>query len=191
MTIALIGSLAAQTWLFARYDVHPFDIWLFPLPLWCFMIGALAYHAYARLRAIKPRWLMHYALGATAAAFALTITYNLFGTPRLLYLFAIATCLPGVVLLGRHNPLDDALGELSYPVYLIHPLATIMIITGKWGEYIAIAAILLVSWVVTRAVERPVDRYRQYRARRKSQALLSAPSLFSSRPTSVSPLHNS
>jgi peptidoglycan/LPS O-acetylase OafA/YrhL len=36
------------------------------------------------------------------------------------------------------------LGEISYPLYLIHPLATIIIIiiTGKWGEYIAIAAVL-------------------------------------------------
>lgn len=160
----LVASLTVQTWLLAPQ--------IFPLPLWCFISGALAYHAYAKLRIVKPWWLTHYALSATVVALALTLTYNTLSTPRLLYLFAIAACLPGIVFLGRQNPWDNALGEMSYPIYLIHPLATIIIITGKWGEYIAIAVILALSWVVTQAVERPMDRYRQNRAYRKSRTLL-------------------
>ena len=112
----------------------------------------------------KPWWLTRYALSATAVALALTLTYNTLSNPRLLYLFAITGCLPGIVFIGRYNRWDKALGELSYPIYLIHPLATIIIITGAWGEYIAIAVILALSWVVTQVVERPIDRYRQIRA---------------------------
>jgi peptidoglycan/LPS O-acetylase OafA/YrhL len=168
VAILLAGSLASQSWFIARFDAHPFDVWLFPLSLWCFMAGTLAYHAYAKLRRYKTRWLSSYAIVATVAAFALTATYNVFDTPRLLYLFAVAACLPGLVLLGRKNPLDGALGELSYPIYLIHPLATILIITGGWGEYYAVFVVLLIAWLVTLGVERPIERFRQYRARKKS-----------------------
>jgi peptidoglycan/LPS O-acetylase OafA/YrhL len=170
----LVGSLASQSWFLARYDAHPFDIWLFPLSLWCFMAGAMAYHVYAKLREYQPRWLALYAGVATVAAFALTGTYNALGTPRLIYLFAVAACIPGLVLVGRKNPLDGAVGDLSYPVYLIHPLATILIIPGIWGEYYAVLAILLVAWLVTLGVERPIERFRQYRARRTVPKLLAA-----------------
>jgi peptidoglycan/LPS O-acetylase OafA/YrhL len=168
----LAGSLASQSWFIARCDAHPFDIWLFPLSLWCFMAGTLAY---AKLRHYKPRWLSSYATVATVATFSLTATYNAFGTPRLFYLFAVAVCLPGLVQLGRKNPLDGVLGELSYPIYLVHPLATILIITGGWGEYYAVFLVLLIVWLVTLGVERPIERFRQYRAHKKSpQAVVAA-----------------
>src|SRR5262249_35730547 len=149
-----------------------FDIWLFPLSLWCFMAGALAYHAYAKLRDNKPHWLHLYAGLATTTVIAATATYNALGTPRLVYLFLVAACIPGLVLLARKNPLDPALGDLSYPIYLIHPLATIAIIPGRWGEYYAVAAVLFVAWVVTIVVERPIERYR--RNRRSEPKLLVA-----------------
>jgi peptidoglycan/LPS O-acetylase OafA/YrhL len=164
----LVGSLISQSWFWARYDAYPFDIQLFPLALWCFMAGTLAYRAYAKLREANPRWLSSYAGAATVTVFALTATYNAMSTPRLIYLFVVAACTPGLVLFGRKNPWDGALGDLSYPLYLIHPLAIILIIPGIWGEYFAISGLLLLSWLVTRGIERPIERFRQYRARRNS-----------------------
>jgi peptidoglycan/LPS O-acetylase OafA/YrhL len=170
----LIGSLAAQSWFVARYDAHPFDVQLFPLALWCFMAGTLAYHGYAKLRKDKPQWLSSYIIAATIAVFALTATYNAIATPRLIYLFAVAACMPALMFFGRENSWDGSLGELSYPLYLVHPLATILIISDRWGEYVAIAAVLFVSWLLTRIVERPIERFRRYRAQAKSSELLPA-----------------
>ena len=142
LTAALLAlSLFAQSSVITQYNSHPFPTRGFPLSLWCFMSGALAYHAYARLKANKPRWLTSYSVTATAAAIALTMTYNIFSTPRPFYLFAVAACLPGLVFLGRQYPWDGRIGDLSYPLYLIHPLATIIVMPGKWGEYIAISGI--------------------------------------------------
>lgn len=179
--VLLTSSFMAQTWgVHTQFEIRPFDFSAFPFPLWCFMCGVFAYHAYAKLRTAKPRWLTSYSLAATATLISLTMMYNSFGPPRLFYLFAVTICLPGLVLFGRRNPLDSAMGELSYPLYLIHPLATIIIITGSWGEYVSVLLILGLSWGVAQFVERPIDRYRQYRARRQDDAL--------HHPMSLSPL---
>lgn len=95
----------------------------------------------------------------------MTATYNATATPRLLYLLAVATCIPGLVLWGRKKAWDSALGELSYPLYLLHPLATILIIPGRWGEYFVVAVVLLLSWLIARGIEHPIERFRQNRTR--------------------------
>lgn len=166
VAVLLVLSLAAQCWFLARYDMHPMDIQLFPLALWCFMAGALSYHGYAKLKALQHQpMLSFYAVGATLVTLALTATYNSFAIPRLAYLAAVAICLPGVVLLGRRNRWDGSLGELSYPLYLIHPLAAIVILPGAWAEFVAIPGVLVLSWLVVRGVERPIERFRQRRVR--------------------------
>jgi peptidoglycan/LPS O-acetylase OafA/YrhL len=164
----LIASLAAQNWIMADSSRNPFDYQLFPLELWLFMAGSLSYRMYAKLRAQPSSGILTYSVAASVIVFALTASYNAFDTPRLLYLAAIAFCLPGVVLLGRRNPADGALGDLSYPIYLIHPLAEIITLPGQMAEPVAIAAVLILSWLTVRFIERPIERFRQRRVARRS-----------------------
>jgi peptidoglycan/LPS O-acetylase OafA/YrhL len=85
---------------------------------------------------------------------------------RPIYLLAATICLPGIVLLGRRNPLDNFLGELSYPIYLLHPIFTIFIIPGAtiWAEVAAVFGTLSLSTFLIFVVDRPIEAIRRRRA---------------------------
>ena len=102
-----------------------------------------------------------YAIAATLAVALLTAAYPWLPLARPLYLFAVALCLPGVVLLGRSNPLDKILGDLSYPVYLIHPLFMIVILPTK--QIVPVALSIALAYLLIVLLEKPLDLYRQSR----------------------------
>ncbi len=166
-TIAiLVASLVARLLAVAvgytaygnAYDFPPFEMAFF-------MAGSLAYRAYAYLRTQKSAWIEAYAYAACATIAALTVFYLAMPFARPMFLAAVSLCLPGIVLLGRRNPLDNFLGELSYPIYLLHPLFTIFIIPGAtiWAELVAIAATLTLSATLIFAIDRPVEAIRRRR----------------------------
>jgi peptidoglycan/LPS O-acetylase OafA/YrhL len=163
----LIASLVAQFLVIGNDKVNPLDYELFPFEAWLFMAGSLSYRVYAKLRLQQTRGVTIYCVAASVLLLAMTVTYDALSTPRVVYLVTAAACLPGAVLLGRKNPADGALGDFSYPIYLIHPLAMIVTIPGRHAELIAIAAVLLLSWLTVRFIERPIERFRQRRVGRK------------------------
>jgi peptidoglycan/LPS O-acetylase OafA/YrhL len=166
----LIASLFAQNWMMTHSGHNEYDYQLLPYELWLFMAGSLAYRLYAKLRTRQSRGVLIYSIAATAIAIAMTATSNSFATPRLVYLTAIALCLPGLVLLGRRNPADSALGDLSYPIYLIHPLGELMPLPGRMAELTTIAIVLVIALLMVRFVEHPIERFRQRRARLSTRA---------------------
>ena len=114
--ILLAGSLVARVIAVAigytaytdAYDFPPFELAFF-------MAGSLAYRAYAHLRTQQSRWISVYSLAACIAVALLSAFYLSIPFARPIYLLAVCICLPGIVLLGRRNPLDNFFGELSYP----------------------------------------------------------------------------
>ena len=166
-TIAiLIGSLVARlvavllgfTAYANAYDFPPFEMAFF-------MAGSLAYRAYAYLRTQRSAWIEMYAFAGCAAIAVLTIFYLAIPFARPIYLIAVSVSLPGIVLLGRRNPLDSFLGELSYPIYLLHPIFTIFIIPGVtiWAEVAAIISTLALSACLLFAIDRPIEAVRRRR----------------------------
>ncbi len=164
--VVLIASLLAR--LFAvvlgftayanAYDFPPFEMAFF-------MAGSLAYRAYAYLRTQRTAWIEAYSYAACATIALLTVFYLVIPFARPIYLVAASICLPGIVLLGRRNPLDNFLGELSYPIYLLHPIFTIFIIPGAtvWAEVVAVTGTLALSAFLIFAVDRPVAAIRRRR----------------------------
>jgi peptidoglycan/LPS O-acetylase OafA/YrhL len=135
---------------------------IFPFALAWFMAGALAYHGYLRLRPhCKEPGVKRYAIAATLAVALATLAYPWLPVARPLYLGLVALCLPGVVLLGRSNPLDKTLGDLSYPVYLIHPLFQIVILPTP--QIVPVVLSLGLAYFLTVLLEKPLDLYRQSR----------------------------
>jgi peptidoglycan/LPS O-acetylase OafA/YrhL len=145
---------------------------IFPFALPWFLLGALAYHGYVRLRPhSKEQGVKRYAIAATLAVALLTAAYPWLPLARPLYLFAVAFCLPGVVLLGRSNPLDKVLGDLSYPVYLIHPLFEIVVLPTR--QVVPVVLSLALAYLVIVLIEKPLDLYRQARVSRQPTESLS------------------
>ena len=160
----LVASLLAQLLCYHISELNPgWYSRILPFALAWFMAGALAYHGYVRLRPRSgERDVKRYAIAATLAVAFLTAAYPWLPFARPLYLCAVALCLPGVVLLGRSNPLDKVLGDLSYPIYLVHPLFMIVILPT--GQVVPVALSLALAYLLTVLLEKPLDLYRQSRA---------------------------
>lgn len=164
----LIGSLFARlisvilgfTAYANAYDFPPFEMAFF-------MGGSLAYRAYAHFRAQKSRWIVTYSYAACIMIALLSAFYLFIPFARPIYLLAACACLPGIVFLGRRYPFDNLLGELSYPIYLLHPIFTIFVIPGTtvWAEVAAVAGTLSLSAFLVFAIDRPIEILRQRRTK--------------------------
>lgn len=159
----LVASLLAQLLCYHTSALNPgWYSRIFPFALAWFMAGALAYHGYVRLRPhSRERGVKLYAIAATLAVALATAAYPWLPFARPLYLCVVALCLPGVVLLGRLNPLDKVLGDLSYPVYLLHPLFMIVILPT--GQVVPLILSLALAYLLIVLLEKPLDLYRQSR----------------------------
>jgi peptidoglycan/LPS O-acetylase OafA/YrhL len=164
--VILAGSLVARTIAVAvgytayinAYDFPPFELAFF-------MAGSLAYRAYAYLRTQKSKWISVYSLAACVAIALLSVFYLFIPFARPIYLLSVCICLPGIVLVGRRNPFDNFLGELSYPIYLLHPIFAIFIVPGTtvWAEIGAVAGTVSISAFLIFAIDRPIEIFRHRR----------------------------
>jgi peptidoglycan/LPS O-acetylase OafA/YrhL len=80
----------------------------------------------------------------------------------LLMIFTVAPLFFG----ARSHPLDNALGELSYPMYLCHILVGTLIATWLpegWqaGNALYVAAVIVAAIALDVAVIKPVDAFRR------------------------------
>ena len=88
------------------------------------------------------------------------------------YLLAVPLLLPGAVWLTKDSKFDNHLGSLSYPLYLLHPIFLALNITASHVAgiptpiFVVIASVLL-SILTAMMIERPIDRFRQWRVRQK------------------------
>lgn len=166
------------------------EIWgyhFLPASLCLFLLGSVAYHLYA----VAKRWRWTPRVGAASFA-ALFIIFGvswlrsgvMFGidratgydTPRLwAFYLAFAIALPFVFARFKSNRVDRFIGELSYPLYLVHGIVISQVYharsLGQWGygsQVIAVLGSLAAAWLVHVTVASPVDRIR---ARRAAQAV--------------------
>jgi len=136
-----------------------------PAQLWLFCLGALAYGAYAHLKG--SRRLGRLPLAAFCASLGLVCLYRLLPGPigAFLGVLLFAACVPLVFLHTRENRRDRMLGELSYPIYLVHFLVFSLLEawSGPLSAGMKIAAVsltLALSWGLYVSVGRPMDRLR-------------------------------
>jgi peptidoglycan/LPS O-acetylase OafA/YrhL len=172
------------------------EVWgynFFPGTLCLFLLGSLAYHLYARVKTRAAARSIGVAVGVAIALFALASIWREGGVlmidrvrgydtaPLWLAYVALALSLPFLFAASKSNPLDRWIGELSYPLYLVHGL-TIGLVFGKLhrpaGNFAWEAGVVLLSVAAAIAmfmlVDRPVDawRHRRFTRRRRAGAVL-------------------
>jgi peptidoglycan/LPS O-acetylase OafA/YrhL len=141
---------------------------IFPFALTFFMAGSIAYRGYVWLEGQRhSRAVDLYVIASCLVMILLTVLYPSLPFGRVVYLTATTICLPGIVVAGQRFRFDGVFGDLSYPIYLVHPLF-MMIFLGAGRptvipEILAIAGTLLICTGLVYLVERPIDRYRQAR----------------------------
>jgi peptidoglycan/LPS O-acetylase OafA/YrhL len=132
-----------------------------------FMLGALAYRLYALTRH-WPIWRKSVCVPVAVLVLSCVLLQVPADKPRMLYIF-MTLAMPFLFLVGNCFKFDGWLGELSYPIYLIHwPLISIILpIVGDsqplslW----AVPATIVLSVLFVVLVDRPLDRARQQRLR--------------------------
>lgn len=199
IVLLLAGSLAIRWGLIFGWGFSS-EVWgynFFPGTLCLFLLGSLAYHFSVQLKARAAAARAGVAIGCVMTAFSLWSLWRYGGvllieratgydTPRLWIAYiAFALALPFLFAASRRNRFDRWIGELSYPLYIVHGLV-LGLIFGKFHrpagdpawEVFAVLASLAAAALLFLAIDRPVDAWRHGRysapRRRGAAAILSS-----------------
>jgi peptidoglycan/LPS O-acetylase OafA/YrhL len=197
--VALLAASLALRWGLIFGLGFSSEVWgynFFPGTLCLFLLGSLAYHLYARIKARAGARTVGVVLGGAMTLFALASMWKGGGvllidratgydTPALwLAYIGFAVSLPFLFAASKSNTIDRWIGELSYPLYLVHGL-TIGVVFGKLhrpaGDLAWEVGVVLLSLAAAIAlfmlVDRPVDawRHRRFTLRHRAGAVRALP----------------
>jgi peptidoglycan/LPS O-acetylase OafA/YrhL len=167
-----ISSLALRALLYAGHQHHdPWTYRFLPTELVYFLAGVLAYR---HLRPAVLRSLAGPAAAGGAAAMVLSYQHVVLGREwgTIAFPFAIALLIPTIFTWSQHNHVDALLGNLSYPLYLVHLSVGLLLIDA--GHALSGPLLLVTSLAATAllylVVEKPLERTRQQRISRALSA---------------------
>lgn len=168
--IIIIASLCLILRLILIYKLKlsddPWNYRFFPTELLFFLLGALSFNA----KNFFEKY--HNQLIGYVLIFLLLITtlfYTLFTKSvitDIFYYALIFICLPLLFKLFSSNKIDAKIGELSYPVYLVH--TPIILIYDSFnlnlpkGPVVAVISIFT-SYLLIKLLIKPIEKYRQKR----------------------------
>jgi peptidoglycan/LPS O-acetylase OafA/YrhL len=164
LTIALLAARIPV----ASIDPSGFP-WLqrvWPLELYFFLLGILAHRLYAALElrdtAARPRPERWFALVVIVVIvlFAGHTMPTWRAGNALLLTMCLAVALPFIFSLSRRWAADRWIGELSYPVYLVH-MALLHVTAARADVWSYMAASVLAAVPLVLLIERPMDRLRE------------------------------
>jgi peptidoglycan/LPS O-acetylase OafA/YrhL len=165
-TKAIVGlallSLALRSLLRAYgLDHDPWTFRFFPTELYLFLFGALSFRV---SQLPKSKEFLRTSSGHIALFVALLVICSR-NTPLWLYpdlpklLFVL--CIPPVFALTKRSAIDRWIGELSYPLYLIHVLVLqILRFAGVRGNFPIILASVCAASLLMMLVDQPLQRLR-------------------------------
>ncbi|NID08776.1 acyltransferase family protein [Fibrivirga algicola] len=146
----------------------------FPSELLYFVGGVLAYKGYRQLKTSKlPSWL--YPLSALVVLMY-TLFFGLFhqwltdlgcpdGISSALYRLTIGVSLPFLFAYTKNSHFDNRIGDLSYPLYIVHFLVwetlSAYAIGGAYSNLYTLAIALAIAYTINRLVGEPIERVRQ------------------------------
>ena len=147
----------------------PWRYFFFPADLVFFLMGSLSYRLYAWL---QGRSMARYLGAGAAALLALCIVSPaLWTAPDLdqpiawLFYACVWICTPLLFNLTRASKLDNALGQLSYPIYLSHVLVIDVVRGLDLGHVdkglVATVVTIVLSAALYIVVDRPIERIRR------------------------------
>ena len=163
-----------------KYD--PWTVRFFPTELMFFLLGYLSYRIYLILRVKKvPPYVGVFSL---ASCVVFTVLFNFlpavsfrwfpFSVKEILYFSMIIVSIPILFNYLKNNKLDSKIGELSYPVYIVH-LLVIGIVGGFGHKYskaflmtgaaYALASIIA-AYFLNVAIALPIEKFRQARLKK-------------------------
>ena len=166
IAIVALASLALRAGVGEAFGFSP-SRWpdkAFPAVLCLFLLGALAYRFGGAVSRIPPAW----GVGLQIAILALIVNYNFLfdgADGRIILLPLIAVSLPIIFQTYRNSRIDRFIGDLSYPIYIVHILVIMLADRFVAGDIFwqVTAGTLAASVALLVFVDRPIDKWRQRR----------------------------
>ena len=165
--VAIIGAalflrLAAGSAL--GFSGDPWNYRFFPFELGTFLLGVLSYRAWrAQPDANSPAT----GLISLVGLVSLIALYHYVplgeSEKRWLFLLLLAFALPRIFDATRHSILDRRIGDLSYPLYIVHLLCFSLLapsLAGPWKTPLLVIAALGCAMILALTIERPGERFR-------------------------------
>jgi peptidoglycan/LPS O-acetylase OafA/YrhL len=138
----------------------------FPFELSVFLLGGLSYRWYNSVSGGYPRQSPQLMKGLLGLSIFSTSFFSYFekwfNFPTLAYYSIIAFSIPAVFHVSKDNKLDRRIGDLSFPIYLIHlPLLSLSKRFLSSDPIISVLLVLLVAYLLDKFVTQPIDQLRQ------------------------------
>jgi peptidoglycan/LPS O-acetylase OafA/YrhL len=139
----------------------------FPAELCLFLAGYFSYLLFKHVRNHNRRYLTGFS--AWAALFCVFMLYDKINASYSLALLTVTITLvmPFIFNMAKDNRIDRFLGNISFPIYMVHFLV-IECLAGYFEEYclwILLPVVLVTALVVHFGIEVPIDYWRQRRVR--------------------------
>ena len=168
LLLQLIGLALILRLLFVLFGIY-YDPWtyrFFPTELVFFLTGVVAYRWHEKkkvgLAALSgDKWVYFVIL--------ITLIYSIFPFGRVMmwiYYILLFVSLPALFTYSSRNKIDRYIGELSYPIYLVHMLLIELVgqylnVNNVFFTDLLVAVLSIVAALVIHIViEKPVERFR-------------------------------
>ncbi len=178
----MIISLALRMYLYNAVDLSfsPWSYRFFPTELLLFLLGYFSYKIYVNIKTRHLRATNIYMLLAALMMFIALYFYlpdykfsfSPFSVKETILFISVIGSIPFLFAFFKNNKIDYAIGELSYPVYLIHWLTFVVLsyIAEKnaalsfFKNPLAVALVaILMALFINRYITYPINAYRQKR----------------------------
>lgn len=168
---------------FFIYDYlgFPDDPWsrrFFPTELLFFLLGYLSYRFYLTIgKKDISKNLNLFVLCVTVmfivaykAIPAVRIPYVPFSIRDIAFFATMSFSIPILFNYDKKNKLDNRIGELSYPVYIVHYVVIVLmgIAFTNIPGWLIVTITILVSYLLNKFIASPIEKYRQRRLKKVS-----------------------
>jgi len=168
-SLVVIALLSITLRLLMELSMPWSSYYFFPANLGCFVMGILAYRAYrsAWYKCFATRSRVHVVFWFMLASLVFRQYIPFYRNYSWQLYLLLSVTLPFLFDASKNCSLDRWVGNLSYPVYIIHEpiLRFLDRCLGVKGGLAALTATLAFSAVILMLVEQPLDRFRQRRCR--------------------------
>lgn len=175
----LLFSIFLRLYLFNILNLKndPWSYRFFPTELVFFLLGYFSYHIYSRIKLTEVKLLFSKILLIISIIFCLFYpliydvqpSYLPFSLKEIIFFVFLVFSIPFLFKYTKSNKLDAKIGDLSYPIYLVH------LLIAQWCNIINIKFFnsgisilfftIIFSILLNQLVANPIEKFRQSRVR--------------------------